>query len=130
MYIYLLSLNALWFECHATLMLIKNFPIIMIMESTMLKSKLNSCHIISHLVGLVCLMTVVTNSFTSYLLQQLPIFPPAPSDPSSSLFPPLPLAAPASPSLGSFLAMARKMSFTLSAVFAEVSMNKSPFSSA
>merc|ERR1719228_973909 len=34
------------------------------------------------------------------------------------------------PFLGSFLAIARKMSFTLSAVLAEVSMNKRPFSSA
>lgn len=64
-----------------------------------------------------------------YCLQQ-DFAPPVLASPSPSLFPPVLGPAPPSPSLGSFFAMARKMSLTLRAVLADVSMNKRPFSSA
>jgi len=64
----------------------------------------------------------------SYLLQQFPILDPS-GGPCVSRVPPSFAPAP-SPSLGSFLAMAKNMSFTLRAVFALVSMKSSPFSSA
>ena len=51
-----------------------------------------------------------------YLLQQEPIFEPSWAVSAPSLVPPVLLAPAASPSLGNFLAMARKMSFTLRAV--------------
>jgi hypothetical protein len=64
------------------------------------------------------------------LLQQDPIFAPSLFAPCVSLVPPEPAPAPPSPSLGSFLAIAKNMSLTLRAVLADVSMNNKPFSSA
>merc|ERR1719234_218614 len=70
---------------------------------------------------------ILGESYKSYLLQQ-ELFG-AFSPPAVALIPPAP-AAPPSPSFGSFLAIAKNMSFTFSAVLALVSMKRRLFSSA
>ena len=59
------------------------------------------------------------SQYPGYLLQQDPILLPSAPPPCVSRVPPDPAPAPPSPSLGSFLAMARKMSLTFRAVLAE-----------
>jgi len=73
------------------------------------------------------LQTRFLESHKSYLLQQ-ELFGASPP-PAVALIPPAP-AAPPSPSFGSFLAIAKNMSFTFSAVLALVSMKRRLFSSA